>query len=938
MRLPRRALVLGAVAIVIALVALAVWAFAAGGADRGVSTRQQVITVTDGPGKDQQVHLDSTLYVPDGVDAQHPAPAVIGSHGWGANKVALHDDALDLARAGYVVLLYSARGFGDSSGQVALDSPDYEVLDVKQLITWLAGQPGVLLDGPDDPRVGLAGPSYGGGITLLTAAYDRRVDAIVPSITWNSLVTSLLPNTAAPGVPGVYKQQWAGIFSIGVGGGCARLLPTVCQAFQNMGTDGTADPQTMALLTRSSPASVISQIHAPTLLMQGAGDTLFPVSEAVASYRGILATGTPVRMVWLAGGHDTGFTDADQTRQKDMTRAWFDHWLKRDSGVVLPPAFTYARPDVGGVGTADEYPPPGGAASYALSGAGQLVGPKQPVTATAQPMLNPPGGRPASVSSLPGIPGLVEVGQFIGNFAFDVPGEFVAFQSAPLGGDLNVVGTPNVAVRIVATADPVTLFAKLYDAAPDGKLTLPQQQIAPLRLAGTSGAGTVIQIPLAGISHLFPAGHSLRLVFATTDMAYFADRQPATLFVSPVQGATLGLPTQPVPDTSQLPIVLIVVAVVLVAAGAALLIVRTVRRRRGLAQQMAVEPPGAPPVDIVGLSKRFKGGVLAVDDVSFRVAPGQIVGLLGPNGAGKTTTLRMLLGLVNPTGGQVRLFGHRVRPGHPVLHRVGAFVEGPGIPPYLTGLESLREYWRYGGDPDSAAHFDHALRIAGLGDAGAPASPDVFTRDAPAAGPRAGDVGQARAARTRRADQRPGSAPNPRDARSDPGCRGRRDDRAAVQSPARRGRGSLHARRRHGPRAARGAGPGRRPGGQHAHSASAGGRSGERASHADRPARHRRRSGRRGGPGRRARFPGPSRARTCPRGRRDRRGGGVGTTPAGGGVPGSGCGPGWAACVGAASRRAAPVGAAPRRAAPVGAAPRGPAAQRAPDRPMGRVP
>ena len=717
MRLPRRALVLGAVAIVIALVALAVWAFAAGGADRGVSTRQQVITVTDGPGKDQQVHLDSTLYVPDGVDAQHPAPAVIGSHGWGANKVALHDDALDLARAGYVVLLYSARGFGDSTGQVALDSPDYEVLDVKQLITWLAGQPGVLLDGPDDPRVGLAGPSYGGGITLLTAAYDRRVDAIVPSITWNSLVTSLLPNTAAPGVPGVYKQQWAGIFSIGVGGGCARLLPTVCQAFQNMGTDGTADPQTMALLTRSSPASVISQIHAPTLLMQGAGDTLFPVSEAVASYRGILATGTPVRMVWLAGGHDTGFTDADQTRQKDMTRAWFDHWLKRDSGVVLPPAFTYARPDVGGVGTADQYPPPGGTTSYALSGAGQLVGPKQPVTATAQPMLNPPGGRPASVSSLPGIPGLVDVGQFIGNFAFDVPGEFVAFQSAPLGGDLNVVGTPSVAVRIVATADPVTLFAKLYDAAPDGKLTLPQQQIAPLRLAGTSGAGTVIQIPLAGISHLFPAGHSLRLVFATTDMAYFADRQPATLLVSPVQGATLGLPTQPVPDTSQLPIVLIVVAVVLVAAGAALLIVRTVRRRRGLAQQMAVEPPGAPPVDIVGLSKRFRGGVLAVDDVSFRVAPGQIVGLLGPNGAGKTTTLRMLLGLVNPTGGQVRLFGHRVRPGHPVLHRVGAFVEGPGIPPYLTGLESLREYWRYGGDPDSAAHFDHALRIAGLGDA-----------------------------------------------------------------------------------------------------------------------------------------------------------------------------------------------------------------------------
>ena len=153
----------------------------------------------------------------------------------------------------------------------------------------------------------------------------------------------------------------------------------------------------MALLNRSSPASVISQIRAPTLLVQGEADTLFPVSEAVANYRGILATGTPVRMVWLAGGHDTGFTDADQARQKDMTRAWFDHWLKRDAGVALPPAFTYARPDVGGVGTADQYPPPGGTASYALSGTGQLVGPKQPVhrdgAADAQPARGAPGER-----------------------------------------------------------------------------------------------------------------------------------------------------------------------------------------------------------------------------------------------------------------------------------------------------------------------------------------------------------------------------------------------------------------------------------------------------------------------------------------------------------------------------------------------------------------
>ena len=70
-----------------------------------------------------------------------------------------------------------------------------------------------------------------------------------------------------------------------------------------------------------------------------------------------------------------------------------------------------------------------------------------------------------------------------------------------------------------------------------------------------------------------------------------------------------------------------------------------------------------PVVEIVGLSKRFGAGVLAVDDLSFAVEHGQVCGLLGPNGAGKTTCLRMLLGLIRPTAGETRLFGERVTPG-----------------------------------------------------------------------------------------------------------------------------------------------------------------------------------------------------------------------------------------------------------------------------------
>ena len=121
------------------------------------------------------------------------------------------------------------------------------------------------------------------------------------------------------------------------------------------------------------------------------------------------------------------------------------------------------------------------------------------------------------------------------------------------------------------------------------------------------------------------------------------------------------------------------------------------------------------PVSIESLVKEYAGGYRAVDDVSFRVERGQVVGLLGPNGAGKTTTLRVLVGLITPTAGELHVFGEPVVPGAPVLARLGAFIEGPGFLPHLSGRENLRLYWAATGRPDDEADFDTALEIAGLG-------------------------------------------------------------------------------------------------------------------------------------------------------------------------------------------------------------------------------
>ncbi len=103
--------------------------------------------------------------------------------------------------------------------------------------------------------------------------------------------------------------------------------------------------------------------------------------------------------------------------------------------------------------------------------------------------------------------------------------------------------------------------------------------------------------------------------------------------------------------------------------------------------------------------------------MSFRALPGQVVGLLGPNGAGKTSTLRMLVGLVRPDAGEVYVAGRPVHAGADVLGSVGAFIEGPGFLPHLSGRANLEAYWAATGRPRADANLDEVLEVAGLGNA-----------------------------------------------------------------------------------------------------------------------------------------------------------------------------------------------------------------------------
>jgi ABC-type multidrug transport system ATPase subunit len=119
-------------------------------------------------------------------------------------------------------------------------------------------------------------------------------------------------------------------------------------------------------------------------------------------------------------------------------------------------------------------------------------------------------------------------------------------------------------------------------------------------------------------------------------------------------------------------------------------------------------------IETLGVEFRY-GKQFAIHDLRMRVEEGDIYGFLGPNGAGKTTTIRLLLGLLKPRKGTIRMFGEDLdRARLSVLSRVGTHVEGHAFYPYLSGRDNLILFGRYHGRPDRK-RIDALLETVGLG-------------------------------------------------------------------------------------------------------------------------------------------------------------------------------------------------------------------------------
>ncbi|MFI5871821.1 CocE/NonD family hydrolase [Streptomyces sp. NPDC051445] len=692
-RRPRR--IVSAVAAVVVLAGAGTWTAVASDDDTPAVHRADRVMAVDG------VRLD-TSYFTSGAAGRRPA--VLLGHGFGGTKDDVRQQAENLARDGYAVLTWSARGFGKSTGKIGLNDPKGEVADVSRLIDWLAKQPQVQLDKAGDPRVGVAGASYGGAISLLAAGYDDRVDAIAPAITYWNLADALFPD-------GVFKKLWAGIF-FNTGGGSARFEPALAAMYARVAESGTPDAAARELLEERSPSAVADRIKVPTLLLQGQTDSLFTLAQSDAAQKAIRANGAPVDVDWIAGGHDGG--DLEGTRVQARVRGWFDRYLKGDKAADTGPAFRVTR--TGGVDSTDGAAQLRGASADSYPG---LENGERPFPLTArreeQSFANPPGASPPAVSALPGLGGggLSQLSSLGVGVSLDFPGQYAAFDSAPVAGDLRVTGSPTVTVHVKSTSGTAVLFAKVYDVGGGGRQVLPSQLVTPVRVEGAK-AGRDVTITLPAIDHKVEEGHRLRLVLASTDLGYASPMTPATYTVS-LKG-DLKVPTAPAVTTAAAPLPSWVWWLPLTGAAIALALLLTARRRTA---GPAPDPALAEvPLQITDLGKKYANGDrYSVRDLSLRVEKGQVLGLLGPNGAGKTTTLRMLMGLITPDAGEIRVFGHAIRPGAPVLSRVGSFVEGAGFLPHLSGRENLELYWQATGRPAEDAHLAEALEIAGLGDA-----------------------------------------------------------------------------------------------------------------------------------------------------------------------------------------------------------------------------
>ena len=228
---------------------------------------------------------------------------------------------------GYNVVSATPRGVRNSGGIMQLDNPFFEGRDMSAVIDFIAAETPATLDSPNDPAVGMVGTSYGGGIQLVAAATDPRIDAITPENTWNSLNASLYPDNT-------WKTSYGSVLYLVLVFTGARVNSLVPRAVLTGNLFGRISETAQAALASSGPTALLNTMRAPTLLSQGIQESLFPLRQTLDNADTILGNGlgTTVKVLWFCGGHGVCLDPINPDQEATLvgdTLAWLAQYVKR---------------------------------------------------------------------------------------------------------------------------------------------------------------------------------------------------------------------------------------------------------------------------------------------------------------------------------------------------------------------------------------------------------------------------------------------------------------------------------------------------------------------------------------------------------------------------------------------------------------------------------
>jgi ABC-2 type transport system ATP-binding protein len=450
--------------------------------------RDDVIFAIDG------TQIATSFFPATGLKTGQSVPTVIVGHAWGqtrdkdpnsSSNPALGTIGLGvLRRAGFNVLTWDARGFGESGGQAELDSPDAEALDVRTLVDYVGQQPEAQRDSVGDPRIGMVGASYGGTVQLAAAAGDRRIDAIVPDIAWHSLVSALFKDGAVKfgwGNPLLVTGSPTSLTGALPGGQPGNFDPAARAGFQDAAANGYLSEDARSFFDARGPGDLVKQVRTPTLFTQGTSDTFATLREAIENYVTLRANRVATKMIWFCGGHGpcNGEPGPGGFVVQRAVLAWFERYLRRDHTIDTGPKFEWIADD-GSWHTATDYP---------LTSAGALTGRGFGDMTLAQDVSPSPDSPPAPQAG-----------------ALNIP-------ITPPTSDSTVLGEPTLDLTYFGTANmgQAFVYAQIVDKA---RNVVVGNQVTPLNLTLDGQPHTLSTKRLEAIALNAPRGarYTLQLV------------------------------------------------------------------------------------------------------------------------------------------------------------------------------------------------------------------------------------------------------------------------------------------------------------------------------------------------------------------------------------------------------------------------------------------